>query len=44
MGPCVQKIYESYINQIPPPCFYDNVEYSLNSFIIEEAKKRGLVE
>lgn len=43
MGPCIQKNYDSLINNTPLPCVIENAEYTLNSYIIEQAKKRNLI-
>ncbi len=43
MGPCIQKNYESRMNNTSVPCVYENVEYSISSYIIEMAKKRNLI-
>lgn len=43
MGPCIQKNYEARIAQKPLPCMYQNVEYSLDSFVIKMAKQRTLI-
>lgn len=44
MGPCIQKNYESRLHNSPLPCLYDNVEYSLSSYVIEMAKQRNLIQ
>ncbi len=44
MGPCIQKNYESRINNTPLPCIADYTQYSLTSYIVEEAKKRNLIK
>lgn len=43
MGPCIQKNYDALINCKQLTCVYDNVEYSLSSFVIEMAKQRNLI-
>lgn len=43
MGPCIIKNFEARKNNMPVPCVLDNVEYTLDSFIIEEAKRRNLI-
>ena len=43
MGPCIQKNYESRINNTPLPCVADNSQFSLTSYVVEDAKKRGLI-
>jgi uncharacterized protein len=43
MGPCIQKNYDSLINNTPLPCVIENAEYTLSSYIIEQAKKRNLM-
>ncbi|SHJ67206.1 radical SAM/SPASM domain-containing protein [Bacteroides stercorirosoris] len=43
MGPCIQKNYERRINNQPVVCMYDNVEYSLSSYITDQAKQRQLI-
>jgi len=44
MGPCIQRIYEARINNTPVPCVFDYVQYSLSSYIVEDAKKRNLIK
>lgn len=43
MGPCISANYKSRKNKTPLPCLGDNVQYSLEDFVIEEAKKRELL-
>ena len=43
MGPCIQKNYEARIKNTQVGCLYENVEYSLSSYIIETAKQRNLI-
>lgn len=44
MGPCIIKNYEARKNGHPIPCVFDNAEYSLEEFVLEEAWKRGLIK
>lgn len=44
MGPCIQKNYENRIRNTPLPCLFDNVEYSLASYVNEIARQRNLIE
>ena len=44
MGPCIQKGYELRKRNEKYSCVYNNVEYSLNDYIIEQAKKRNLIQ
>lgn len=44
MGPCIIRNFESRINNTPLPCIADYVQYSLSSYIIEEAKKREIIK
>jgi uncharacterized protein len=43
MGPCIQKSYETRAKNHSFVCMYDNVEYSLSSYIIDIAKQRQLI-
>ncbi|SEG22835.1 radical SAM/SPASM domain-containing protein [Parabacteroides chinchillae] len=43
MGPCIQKNYEALINNNQPTCIYDNPEYYLSSYVLENAKNRNLI-
>lgn len=43
MGPCIQKNHDSRVNNTQLPCEYNYVQYTLESFIIEEATKRNLI-
>ena len=43
MGPCIIKNYEARKNGTQIPCIFENAEYALESFIIEQAAKRGLL-
>jgi len=43
MGPCIQKNHDSRVNNTSLICDYDYVQYTLESFIIEEATKRNLL-
>jgi uncharacterized protein len=43
MGPCIQKNYNSRIGNKPLPCISEHAQFSLASYIIEDAKKRNLV-
>lgn len=43
MGPCIIRNFESVKNNTPLPCIEDYVQYSLSSFIIDEAQKRNLI-
>lgn len=44
MGPCIIKNYKARKEGKPIPCILDNTEFPLNSFIIEESIKRGLIK
>ena len=44
MGPCIAKNYAARKNNTPIPCLYENVQYSIEDHIIEEAKKRKLIQ
>ena len=44
MGPCITKNYEARKNGKSIPCVFENAEYALESFIIEQAQKRGLIK
>jgi len=44
MGPCIQKNYESRVKKTHLPCLYENVEYSLSSYVIDLAKQRNLIK
>lgn len=43
MGPCIQKNYDARIAEKFTSCMYDNVEYSLDSFIKKMAQQRNLI-
>jgi uncharacterized protein len=43
MGPCIHKNYNTRINSEPLPCLLENAQFSLESYIQEEAKKRNLI-
>lgn len=42
-GTMYTKNYDALINCKQLTCVYDNVEYSLSSFVIEMAKQRNLI-
>lgn len=42
-GPCIQKKYESVLKKELPNCLLEGAEYSVDSYIIEKAKKYDLV-
>ena len=44
MGPCITKNYEARKNGTRIPCVFENAEYALESFILEQAEKRGLLK
>ena len=44
MGPCIIRNFEARKSGRPIPCVFDNVQYSLQSFIIENAQKRHLIK
>ena len=44
MGPCITKNFEARRNNREIPCVFDNAEFALDSFIIEQARKRGLIK
>jgi uncharacterized protein len=44
MGPCIQKNYEARVKNKPLQCMYENVEYSLSSYVIEMAKRKNLIQ
>ena len=39
MGPCIQRNYDARMNNKQLSCIYENVEYSLSSYVIEMANK-----
>jgi len=43
MGPCITKNHEARKNGTPIPCVFENAEYALETFIIEQAQNRGLL-
>jgi uncharacterized protein len=43
MGPCIQKGYEVRAKNAGFQCMYDNVEYSLSSYVVDLAKQRSLI-
>lgn len=43
MGPCITKNFDARKNETEIPCMFQNVEFSLDSYIIEQAKRRKLV-
>lgn len=43
MGPCIIKNYEARKQGLPIPCVFENAEYSLDSYIVEQAKMRKLI-
>lgn len=44
MGPCIIRNYEARKAGKDIPCVFDNVQYSLQSYIIEQAQKRNLIK
>jgi uncharacterized protein len=42
-GPCIQKTYESNINNEPIECLIEDSEITIETFIIQEAIKRELI-
>lgn len=44
MGPCITKNYEARKYDRPIPCVFENAEFALDSYIIEQAHKRGLIK
>lgn len=43
MGPCITKNYEAKKHGVETPCVFQNAEFALESYIIEQAKKRNLI-
>lgn len=43
MGPCITKNYDARQHGTDIPCMFQNAEFSLDSYIIEQAKYRKLV-
>lgn len=43
MGPCITSNYEARLRNEPIPCNLDHAQYSFDSYVIEEAKKRSLI-
>ena len=43
MGPCIQKCYDNRRHNTPVKCMYENVEYSLDSYVKDVAKQRNLI-
>lgn len=43
MGPCITKNYEARKSHEPIPCVFENAEFALESFVLEQAEKRGLI-
>lgn len=43
MGPCIQKCYDNRRHNTAVKCMYENVEYSLDSYVKDVAKQRNLI-
>ena len=43
MGPCITKNHEARKSGNPIPCVFKNAEFALESYVIEQARKRGLI-
>lgn len=43
MGPCITKNYEARKKGEEIPCVFQNAEFALESYVIEQARKRNLI-
>lgn len=44
MGPCIIRNYEARTQGFPIPCVFEAAQFPFNSYVIEEAKKRNLID
>lgn len=44
MGPCIIKNYEARKNMQPIPCVFDYTQFSFESYVIEKARQRNIIQ